>query len=165
MSCFIYSNGIQGQNIDFSDPNLKGLIIKQLNTDSLMLFEAPGIYGYKSYLEGDFFGDGVNDLVLLARDSAKTVRLIIINYSLTDTLTSYVYHEITDYSFVGAFKKILQNEVLWSNWVEDRRELKDVPKTEQIRLKYDAIYVHAGESCGGGFIFWKNNKWNWLQQE
>lgn len=123
------------------------------------------------FIKGDFYGDNVEDIALFLKDISG-VRLCIINFGDynrikilgdvqgQDIMTDY------DYSWVGKFKKVNKGEILWSNYEDDDfRNFEDVPENEKVKLNYDAIYVHAFESCGGGFIFWKDNKFNWLQQE
>lgn len=122
------------------------------------------------FIEGDFYGDKIEDIALLLKDKAK-VRLCIINYGEKNTvefigdLFAKKPLNPADYSWAGVLKKINAGEVLFSNYDEDFRGLEDVPENEKVILDYDAILVHNAESCGGGFIFWKNGKFNWLQQE
>jgi hypothetical protein len=56
-------------------------------------------------------------------------------------------------------------DTLWSNYEDDFRSFSEVPEDEKVVLTHDSFYAHASESCGGGFIFWKDGMWNWLQQE
>lgn len=120
-------------------------------------------------IKGDFFGDGIQDNLYRMIDKNGKVRLMIINnqqsgsqiYGLGGSKDPF---EIDDYTF-GQLSRVPKGTPLWSNYVDDFRDLKDVPKNEIVKLNYDAIFVHIDEGCGGGFIFWKNNKWNWLQQE
>lgn len=125
---------------------------------------------FKSFvLRGDFFGDGIVDDLYRMTDTNGNTRLMIVNqqksgvkiYGLGGAEDPF---EIESYDF-GILQKVDKQTPLWSNYTDDFRELKDVPKNEILQLNYDAIYVHNAEACGGGFIFWKNNKWNWLQQE
>ncbi|MDG1913131.1 MAG: hypothetical protein P8I55_00905 [Crocinitomix sp.] len=62
-------------------------------------------------------------------------------------------------------KIIINGDTLWSNYTDDWRRIEEVPENELVQLQYNAIFAHAAEACGGGFIFWKDDKWNWLQQE
>ena len=120
-------------------------------------------------IKGDFFGDGIEDDLYRMIDINGNTRLMIINYTQNG---SKIYglggnkdpFNIEDYSF-GQLSKVPKGTPLWSNYDDDFREFKNVPKNEIVKINHDAIYVHYEESCGGGFIFWKNNKWNWLQQE
>ena len=122
-------------------------------------------------LQGDFFNDGVLDIALLLKDSQQNKHIAFIDYKNNNTSkivfldaknTSF---DIKNYNWVGYFFKVKKQETLWSNYEEDFRAFEEVPAKERVKLEYDAIYVHAFESCGGGFIFWKDGKFKWLQQE
>jgi hypothetical protein len=120
-------------------------------------------------IEGDFYGDGINDLaVLLTQNDTVKVCVISIGEKSGFHFLGTEGDELTDdedYSWAGHFETVKAGEVLWSNYEEDFRSLEEVPENEKVKLKYDAIYVHAVESCGGAYIFWKNGKFNWLTQE
>ncbi len=122
------------------------------------------------YITGDFFNDKINDIAILLKDKDSTTKIIIINYSQQKRELHFLGKEndpfdITDYNWVGIFKKVESGEVLWSNYEDDFIAFKDVPESKKVKLSYDAIYIHASESCGGGFVYWKDGKFNWLQQE
>ncbi len=122
------------------------------------------------YLKGDFFGDGINDIVVLLKDKEGT-KIGFVNYTKNRNSNVYVLgtkndpFKIYDYNWVGVFEKVLKREILWSNYEDDFIDFEKVPENKKVRLNYDAIFIHASESCGGGFIYWKNGKFNWLQQE
>jgi hypothetical protein len=120
-------------------------------------------------LYGNFLGDRVTDLIVLLKDKDDKGAIGIIKrgkpeeaYILGDSSDPF---QIFDYSWIGVFEKIDPYEVLWSNYTEGFRSFEDVPENEKIKIHYNSFFIHASESCGGGFIFWKDNKWNWLQQE
>ncbi len=122
-------------------------------------------------LKGDFFGDNIADLVVLIKDNKEDKRIVFINYQKNNIPKTLFLGGKNDpfkmeyYNWVGYFRKINEGEILYSNYDDDFRGLEDVPKNERVVLSYDAIYIHQEESCGGGFIFWKDEKFNWLQQE
>lgn len=114
------------------------------------------------YLKGDFFGDGIQDEVFRISDEKGATILALINHKSK----GYEYKKLEDLDYdFGYFEKVKAGTPLWSNYEEDFRNFEDVPKNEIVYLKHDALYVHQMESCGGGFIFWKNGEFNWLQQE
>ncbi len=120
------------------------------------------------HISGDFFGDGTMDIAILMKKS-KGTKIGIIDYG-NDTLLKFLGIGLDsiggdDYSWVGVFKSTEVGDTLWSNYEDDYRDFDEVPINEKVILPYNSIYAHALESCGGGFIFWKDNKWNWLQQE
>ena len=125
-------------------------------------------YSETYQIEGDFYGDGTEDMAILVKDSTIT-KIGIIDYG-NETVVRFVslkgnFSDEADYSWVGVFKTVEKGDTLWSNYVDDWRGIEDVPADELVVLDYDAIYAHYPESCGGGFIFWKDEQWNWLQQE
>ena len=121
------------------------------------------------YLKGDFFGDKINDLVVLIKDKEETTKIAIINYGKGNKIyilgTENDPFNMNDYSWIGVFQKVNKGEVLWSNYEDDFIDFKDVLESKKVRLKYNSLYMHASESCGGGFVYWKDGKFNWLQQE
>ena len=161
---------------DRLDLNLyKDIISRFLGTNAWTYFKNPAAYGSSCFIIGYFDDeneyDKTLDMAVLVQDANKKVDLLLIknyNYPGQEQLT---FIDIQDeYSWVGNFRAVRKGSALWSNWIETGddegfREFDEVPQNEIIYLPYDAIFVHAGESCGGGFIFWNNNQWNWLQQE
>lgn len=41
----------------------------------------------------------------------------------------------------------------------------EVKEEDKIRLNNDRIFIHALEGCGGGVIYLKEGKYEWIQQE
>ena len=99
--------------------------------------------------------EGKTHIIFINKGKTDTFKILGINDALKNT----------DYSWAGIFKKVNNGEVLWSNYEDDFIEFEDVPENKKVRLNYDALFVHAEESCGGGFIFWEDGQFNWLQQE
>lgn len=122
------------------------------------------------FIKGDFFGDQIEDIAILI-ELKSNVKLCVINFG-QDTLIRIIgnnqkwdFTGMDDFSWAGKFRVAEKGEILWSNYVDDFRRFKEVPESEKVILDYDAIYVHASESCGGGYIFWQDEKFKWLQQE
>lgn len=121
------------------------------------------------FIYGDFFGDGIQDTALIGIKGEEH-RLMIVDYQPDTALIRIINADgdqirTNDFSWVGVFKSIPAGDTLFSNYTDDWRSLNEVPDDEKVVLTYDAMYVHMAEACGGGFIFWKDDKWNWLQQE
>jgi len=121
------------------------------------------------YLKGDFFGNKKEDSVILLKNSEGETKIGFINKGIV-TKTYILGNEndpfkMNNYSWIGIFEKVNAGEVLWSNYEDDFVEFKDVPENKKVKLNYNSLYMHAAESCGGGFVYWKNGKFNWLQQE
>ena len=120
------------------------------------------------FMQGDFFGDGIEDLVIKANTKEGKTHILFINRGETESYKILGINDAlktTDYSWAGIFKKVNNGEVLWSNYEDDWVKFEDVPENKKVKLNYDALFIHNIESCGGGFIFWKDGKFNWLQQE
>ena len=62
-----------------------------------------------------------------------------------------------------------KGETLVPNWNEEKNDFyyegDIIPEEKKIKLISDAIFIHVAEACGGGFIYWKNDKYNWMQNE
>jgi len=124
-------------------------------------------------LKGDFFGDKITDTAILLRcknlnkEEYYDKNIVILNYVATTQEPKITFLSDEDgYEWVGVFIKINAGTALWSNYEDDDgRSFEEVPKKDKVFLNYDAFLLHAAEACGGGFVFWKNNKFNWLQQE
>lgn len=150
--------------------------------------ELPESYG-TFYIRGNFYGEREDDLAILlerkyedpdeafhARFDPTYVGLCIINQGTYGVkFVSFDDEAEGDdvesdptgggFSWADVFSKVNRGNPLWSNYEDDFRNFEDVPEDEIVRLDYDAMYVHVAEACGGGFIFWKDGKFNWLQQE
>lgn len=167
--------GINQETIDLIKTRKK--INRLLKTENWSFFKTPELFGDRFYYSGEFYGEPENnrtmDLMVLIEDSLGKVKLLLIdnfNYDGDEKFEFIEFDGHNEFEWVGNFKPVRKGKPIWSNWIEGEneegiRDFADVPKSEIIYLNYDAIYLHAGESCGGGFIFRKNGRWNWLQQE
>ncbi len=121
------------------------------------------------YFEGDFFGDGIKDLVVLVKDKENITKVTFLNYGKKHEVLFLGGEndpfKIVDYEWAEVFLKIMPGEPLWSNYDTCFINYEDVPEHRKVRLSYNSLYMHYAESCGGGFIYWKNGRFNWLQQE
>jgi len=159
----------------------KKLFIEEIETE---MKNSPELENYSLFTEnqpfvlrGDFYGDEILDWAILIEDQLGIRKLAIINRQAKQNRSVFIFgkaddpFELDDYGWIGVFRRVNPGETLWANWddskgeEEARRELSDVPENEQVHLVYHAIFVHVAEACGGGFIFWKNGKFHWLQQE
>ncbi|MBL0736830.1 hypothetical protein JI750_08060 [Flavobacterium sp. GN10] len=69
--------------------------------------------------------------------------------------------------WAGIFEKAPKNEVYFENVNEDGEIIgeEQVAEQDKIKLPNVGIFIHADESCGGGVIYLKNGKYEWIQQE
>jgi hypothetical protein len=121
------------------------------------------------HLRADFFGDGVDDLVVFLSDSAGSTKLAFLNYGLKNEVHFLGNADdpfgIEDYSWAEVFRKVQPGDTMWSNYEDGFLNFEDVPDSKTVRLNYYGLYLHNSESCGGGFVYWRDEKFNWLQQE
>ncbi|TDE45848.1 hypothetical protein E0I26_03935 [Flavobacterium rhamnosiphilum] len=121
----------------------------------------------------DLDGDGINENIEIVRSTknAKSgLRIIFGNGKRTDYLgmgNNILEQGFDEIDWAGIFEKATKNEIYWNNVNEDgellsEEEIKDVDK---IKLINDGIFMHAEESCGGGIIYLKDGKYEWIQQE
>ncbi|MCD8173534.1 MAG: hypothetical protein LUD76_08790 [Alistipes sp.] len=122
------------------------------------------------HVSGNFFGERDDDLAVLVRtkDTGR-VRLLFINKGNRYGRMFVFFEENNpggdDYYWVGEMRAVPAGEPLWSNYTDDFRAFEDVPEDEIVIMPYDAVYVHVAEACGGGFIYWDDGVFRWLQQE
>ncbi|WP_378172001.1 hypothetical protein [Aquimarina sp. SS2-1] len=130
------------------------------------------------YIKGDFNGDTVEDHIILIREKNKTTEgetafgKIAIIYEGNDPRIDVLGNADdplgeSDYNWVGHFKKVPKGSIIWSNWDEEKQDFitNDPPEKKKHVLKTDAFYIHYLESCGGGFIYFDNGVYKWLQSE
>lgn len=72
-----------------------------------------------------------------------------------------------DINWVGVFEVALKNEIYYNNVNEEGEIITEdnVNDKDKIRLPNDGVFIHQAESCGGGIIYLKNGKFEWIQQE
>ncbi|MCC8018213.1 MAG: hypothetical protein LIO85_00320 [Rikenellaceae bacterium] len=122
------------------------------------------------HVSGNFFGERDDDIAVLVRtvDTGR-VRLLFINKGNHYGRMFVFFEEDNpggdDYYWVGEMRAVPAGEPLWSNYTDDFRAFEDVPEDEIVYLPYDAVYVHVAEACGGGFVYWDDGVFRWLQQE
>jgi len=121
----------------------------------------------------DLDGDELNEIVEIVRSkkSGKSgLRIIFGSGNRTDyfgmgnTILEQGFDEI---DWVGIFERAPKNEIYWNNVNAEGDILTDeeIKESDKIKLLNDGIFMHAEESCGGGIIYMKNGKYEWIQQE
>ncbi|WP_375560692.1 SH3 domain-containing protein [Bernardetia sp. OM2101] len=123
-------------------------------------------------LKGDFLGDKITDTAILLKRKEQNKEgyydknIVILNYNTSSKEPKLTFLSEEDgYEWVGVFVKINAGTPLWSNYDEDWIDFDKVPEKDKVFLTYDCFLLHAAEACGGNFTFWKDNKFNYLQQE
>ncbi|QOG04272.1 hypothetical protein [Flavobacterium sp. MDT1-60] len=121
----------------------------------------------------DLDGDKLNEIVEIVRGakSAKSgLRIIFGNGNRTDYFgmgNNILDQGFDEIDWAGIFEKAPKNEIYWNN-VNDGGEIlseDEIKESDKIKLLNDGIFIHAEESCGGGIIYLKNGKYEWIQQE
>ncbi|WP_291285213.1 hypothetical protein [Flavobacterium sp.] len=121
----------------------------------------------------DLDGDGKDETVEIVRGtkSGKSgFRIVFGNGTRTDYFgmgTTILNQGFDEIDWAGIFEKAPKGEVVWNN-VNDEGEImgdEEIKEEDKIKLPNDGIFIHAEESCGGGIIYLKDGKYNWVQQE
>lgn len=121
----------------------------------------------------DLDGDGKNETVEIVRSTNNKksgLRIIFGNGKRTDYLgmgNTVLEQGFDEIDWVGIFEKAPKGEIVWNNVNDDGEIMGDeeIKEEDKIKLPNDGIFIHADESCGGGIIYLKNNKYEWVQQE
>jgi hypothetical protein len=121
----------------------------------------------------DLDGDKLNEIVEIVKSSKSGksgLRIIFGNGKRTDYFgmgNNILDQGFDEIDWVGIFEKAPKNEIYWNN-VNDEGEIlseEEIKEVDKIKILNDGIFIHAEESCGGGIIYLKNDKYEWIQQE
>ena len=121
----------------------------------------------------DLDGDNLNEIVEIVRSTKNGksgLRIIFGNGNKTDYFgmgNNILEQGFDEIEWAGIFEKAPKNEIYWNNVNEDGEILteEEIKEVDKIKLAKDGICMHAEESCGGGIIYLKNGKYEWIQQE
>lgn len=121
----------------------------------------------------DLDGDNLNEIVEIVKStkSGKSgLRIVFGNGKKTDYFgmgNDILNQGFDEIDWAEKFEKAPKNETYWNNVNDDGEILSEaeIKESDKIKLLNDGIYIHAEESCGGGIIYLKNGKYEWIQQE
>ncbi len=119
----------------------------------------------------DLDGDKLNETVEIVRSTKSEksgLRIIFGNGSRTDYLgfgNDILRQGFDEIDWVGVFEKAPKNKIYWNNVKGEILSEDEIKEVDKIKLLNDGIFMHAEESCGGGIIYLKNGKYEWIQQE
>ncbi|HEX8015097.1 MAG TPA: hypothetical protein VF465_07675 [Flavobacterium sp.] len=121
----------------------------------------------------DLDGDNLNEIVEIVRSTKNGksgLRIIFGNGNRTDYFgmgNNILEQGFDEIDWAGIFEKAPKNEIYWNNVNGEGDILTDeeIKESDKIKLLNDGIFMHAKESCGGGIIYLKNGKYEWIQQE
>ncbi|WDF64603.1 hypothetical protein [Flavobacterium sp. KACC 22763] len=121
----------------------------------------------------DLDGDNLDETVEIFRSTNNQksgFRITYGNGKRTDYLgfgNDILGRGFDEIDWAGILEKAPKNEVYFDNVNEDGDIIgeEQVAEEDKIKLPNDGIFIHAEESCGGGVIYLKNGKYEWIQQE
>ena len=121
----------------------------------------------------DLDGDKLSEIVEIVKStkSGKSgLRIIFGNGKRTDYFgmgNEILKQGFEEIDWAGIFEKAPKNETYWNNVNEEGEILSEekIKESDKIKLINDGIFLHAEESCGGGIIYLKNGKYEWIQHE
>lgn len=130
----------------------------------------------KNKITCDLDGDGFDEIVEIVRNTKSKksgLRITFGNKGKVDILglgEDVLGQGFDEFDWVGVFEVAPKNKKYWNNVNEDgdiitEEEQEKIKEEDKITLLNEGIYIHASESCGGGIIYLKNGKYQWIQQE
>ncbi|GAA4059951.1 hypothetical protein GCM10022389_00200 [Flavobacterium cheonanense] len=149
--------------------NLEKTQTKKNNTDTIEISKKHKINKIICDLDGDKLDETV-EIVKSTKSGKSGLRILFGNGKRTDYFgmgNDILKQGFDEIDWAGIFEKAPKNEIYWNN-VNDEGEIvseEEIKESDKIKLLNDGIYIHAEESCGGGIIYLKNGKYEWIQQE
>lgn len=142
---------------------------KKNNADTIVVSTKHKINKITCDLDGDNLDETV-EIVRSTKNGKSGLRITFGNGKKTDYLglgNTVLQQGFDEIDWAGIFEKAPKNELYWNN-VNDDGEImayEEIKEEDKIKLLNDGIFIHAEESCGGGVIYLKNGKYEWIQQE
>lgn len=149
--------------------NLEKTQTKKNNTDTIEISKKHKINKIICDLDGDKLDETV-EIVKSTKSGKSGLRIVFGNGKRTDYFgmgNDILKQGFDEIDWAGIFEKAPKNKIYWNN-VNDQGEIvseEEIKESDKIKLLNDGIYIHAEESCGGGIIYLKNGKYEWIQQE
>lgn len=121
----------------------------------------------------DLDGDELNEIVEIVKStkSGKSgLRIVFGNLKRTDYFgmgNAILKQGFNQIDWVGVLEKAPKDRIYWNN-INDEGEIvseEEIKESDKIKLLNDGIFLHAEEGCGGGIIYLKDGKYEWIQQE
>ncbi len=130
----------------------------------------------KNKITCDLDGDGLSEtveIVINSKSQKSGLRITFGKKGKIDILglgEDVLGQGFDDFDWVGTFEVVPKNQKYWSNVNEEgeimtEEEQQKIKEEDKITLINEGIYVHVSEGCGGGIIYLKNGKYQWIQQE
>lgn len=127
---------------------------------------------HKPYIiTGYFNDDAILDTAVIVQEKTGASEALLIKHSNTDQVFllqngKALGQQFNNFNWVGQFQIIPKGTKIWNNVVDgDLVGENEVPENQKITLTADGIFIHQDEACGGGIIYFKNGKYQWVQQD
>ena len=139
------------------------------NTDTIVISTKHKVNKITCDIDGDNLDETV-EIVRSTNSGKSGLRITFGNGKKTDYLglgNNVLQQGFDEIDWAGIFEKAPKNEVYWNNVSDDGEIMGDeeIKEEDKIKLLNDGIFIHAEESCGGGVIYLKDGKYEWIQQE
>ena len=149
--------------------NIEKTQTKKNNIDTIEISKKHKINKIKCDLDGDKLDETI-EIVKSTKSGKSGLRIVFGNGKRTDFLgmgNDILNQGFDEIDWAGIFEKAPKNEIYWNNVNEEGEIISEgeIKESDKIKLLNDGIYIHAEESCGGGIIYLKNGKYEWIQQE
>lgn len=152
-----------------SQPQESNLPDANKSTDSIIILSQKH---HPNSISCDLDGDHLTDIVKIVQNTKnkKYGLEILFGNKKVEYLgmgKDVLNQGFDDLDWVGVFEKAPKGEIYWNNVNEEGEIIGDeqVPETDKIKLPNDGIFIHQEEACGGGVIYLKDGKLEWIQQE
>jgi len=127
---------------------------------------------HPNFILCDLDGDNLSDSVIIVLNikNEKSGFKIIFGNKKIEYLglgNNILDQDYDDLNWVGILQKVPKGIVCFNN-VNNEGDIigeEEVKESDKIKLPNDGIYIHALESCGGGVIYLKNEKIEWIVQD
>lgn len=121
----------------------------------------------------DIDGDKTNDTIELVKNTINKKSGMRIKFGSNKKVKCFgmgnniLKQDLYNLDWVGVFEKVPKGEIYWNNVSENGDILieEEIKEKDKVKLKNDAVFIHASESCGGGIIYFDNGEFKWIQQE
>lgn len=120
---------------------------------------------------GYFNGDQDLDTAVIVRHQPKGNDELLIVHGNTSqsyriTNGTVLGADFGDFNWADEFKVVKKGTIIYNNVIDGEIVTDDqITEDMKITLPFDGILLHVSESCGGGVLFFKDGKYNWVHQE
>jgi len=155
----------ENETISLSDSGL----YEMFSIDLLNSMPDSFIIDQDNVLNGDFNGDGKNDVASIFTNNENGFQGVIIVHNGTGNFYAFgggqEINGMTNLDWIDVFRIIPTGEVIAPTLVDSTGDIIGPDKSKEFQLQGDGIYMHVDEACGGGILFWKGNQYEWYHLE